>query len=149
MLATLIGYEQPGVAARIVHHGVGEFIEIGDLTVEGPAGLIENVLKKVNYHDKARYFQKVIAETRGVDRAADTIEKAFSGSGVAPLAEEHGAQRTRDRNALTAIQKWLAASRLETRTSAPIRPPRPYLSKCIALPDAIQEDKILGVGKLL
>jgi len=30
MVAIPIGYDQPGVAARIVHHGVGEFVEIGD-----------------------------------------------------------------------------------------------------------------------
>jgi hypothetical protein len=30
-----IGYDQPGIAARIAHHGVGEFVEVEDLTIEG------------------------------------------------------------------------------------------------------------------
>jgi zeaxanthin glucosyltransferase len=32
MVAIPIGYDQPGVAARIAYHGVGEFVEIGNLT---------------------------------------------------------------------------------------------------------------------
>jgi MGT family glycosyltransferase len=46
MVAIPIGYDQPGVAARIAHHGVGEFVEIEDLTVEGVRELIEKVLKQ-------------------------------------------------------------------------------------------------------
>jgi zeaxanthin glucosyltransferase len=34
MVAIPIGYDQPGVAARITYYGVGEFVEVGDLTVE-------------------------------------------------------------------------------------------------------------------
>jgi len=30
-----------------------------------------------NYRDKARWFQKVLTETRGLDVAADLIERAF------------------------------------------------------------------------
>ncbi|MEA2544653.1 MAG: hypothetical protein QOH35_6019, partial [Acidobacteriaceae bacterium] len=30
-----------------------------------------------SYSDKARYFKKVIAQTRGLDVAADVIERAF------------------------------------------------------------------------
>jgi hypothetical protein len=33
-----------GVAARIVHHGVGEFVKIENLTAGGLSGLIEFVL---------------------------------------------------------------------------------------------------------
>jgi UDP:flavonoid glycosyltransferase YjiC (YdhE family) len=32
MVAIPIGHDQPGVAARIAHHGVGEFMEVDDLT---------------------------------------------------------------------------------------------------------------------
>ena len=41
MVAIPIGYDQPGVAARIAHHGVGEFLEIEDLAVEPLRHLIE------------------------------------------------------------------------------------------------------------
>jgi MGT family glycosyltransferase len=77
MVAIPIGYDQPGVAARIAHHGVGEFIEVDNLTVEGLLELIQKVLENPSYGDKARYFQKVIAETRGLEVAADVIEQAF------------------------------------------------------------------------
>ena len=77
MVAIPIGYDQPGVAARIAHHGVGEFVDIEDLTVERVRGLIEKVLNSPGYREKARWFQKVIAQTRGLDLAAEVIERAF------------------------------------------------------------------------
>jgi NADP-dependent 3-hydroxy acid dehydrogenase YdfG len=39
--------------------------------------LIVMVLENPNYRDKARWFQKVLGETRGLDVAADIIERAF------------------------------------------------------------------------
>src|SRR5258708_1116787 len=77
MVAIPIGYDQPGVAARIAYHGVGEFVEIGNLTARRLSELIMKVTANPNYRDKARWFQKVLAETRGLDVAADIIERAF------------------------------------------------------------------------
>jgi zeaxanthin glucosyltransferase len=77
MVAIPIGYDQPGVAARIAHHGAGEFVEVADLTVERLSEVIRQVRTKPSYRDRARYFQKVIAETHGLDVAADAIERAF------------------------------------------------------------------------
>ena len=77
MVAIPIGYDQPGVAARIAHHGVGEFLEIGDVTVGRVQRLIQEVLDNPRYRDKARWYQNVIAQTCGLDVAADVIERAF------------------------------------------------------------------------
>lgn len=77
MVAIPIGYDQPGVAARIAHHGVGELVDIEDLTVERVRGLIEQVMNSSEYREKARWFQKVIAQTRGLDLAAEAMERAF------------------------------------------------------------------------
>jgi MGT family glycosyltransferase len=87
MVAIPIGFDQPGVAARIAHHGVGEFVEVADLAVGRLSRLIQMVLKDSSYRDKARYFQKVIAETRGLDVAADVIERAFGRDRAASLGE--------------------------------------------------------------
>ena len=77
MVAIPIGYDQPGVAARIAYHGVGEFVEIGDLTVRRLSRLIAKVTGNPNYRDKARWFQKVLGETPGLDVAADIIERVL------------------------------------------------------------------------
>jgi MGT family glycosyltransferase len=77
MVAIPIGYDQPGVAARIAHHGVGEFLEVGDVTVGRVQRLIQEVLDNPRYRDKARWYQNVIAQTCGLDVAADVIERAF------------------------------------------------------------------------
>jgi zeaxanthin glucosyltransferase len=77
MVAIPIGYDQPGVAARIAYHGVGEFVEIGNLTARHLSELIAKVKANPNYRDKARWFQKVLGETRGLDVAADIVERVF------------------------------------------------------------------------
>jgi zeaxanthin glucosyltransferase len=77
MVAIPIGYDQPGVAARIAYHGVGELMEVEDLTVKGLLELIQRAMKDSRYGDQSRYFQKAIARTRGLEVAADLIERAF------------------------------------------------------------------------
>lgn len=52
-------------------------MEIEDLTVEGLSQLIQGVLKDQNYRIRAQHFASVIGETRGLDLAADVIERAF------------------------------------------------------------------------
>src|SRR4029077_16875639 len=53
MVAIPIGYDQPGVAARIAYHGVGEFVEIGNLTARHLSELIRKVLKDSSYRDRS------------------------------------------------------------------------------------------------
>jgi len=77
MVAIPIGFEQPGIAARIAHHGVGEFVEIGNLTARRLSELIVRVIADPSYRDKARWFQGILRETRGLDVAADIIERVF------------------------------------------------------------------------
>jgi zeaxanthin glucosyltransferase len=77
MVAIPIGYDQPGVAARIAYHGVGELVKVGDLTAQHLSDLILRVTTNPSYRDKARWFQKILGETRGLDVAADIIERVF------------------------------------------------------------------------
>jgi zeaxanthin glucosyltransferase len=91
MVAIPIGFDQPGVAARVAYHGVGEFVEIGDLTAERLSELIQRVRKNPSYRDRARYFQKVIAQTQGLDLAADVIERAFKTNQIVDSAGERAA----------------------------------------------------------
>ncbi len=58
MVAIPVGYDQPGVAARIAYHGVGDFIEIGNLTPRRLTELIAKIKGNPNYRDKAAWFQK-------------------------------------------------------------------------------------------
>jgi MGT family glycosyltransferase len=88
MVAIPIGYDQPGVAARIAYHGTGEFIEVDELTTDRLKGLIEKVSQDPNYRKRAAYFQKVISKTRGLDVAAGIIEQAFQGYETDNLANK-------------------------------------------------------------
>jgi zeaxanthin glucosyltransferase len=77
MVAIPIGYDQPGVAARIAYHGVGEFVEFDGLTVERLSELIQTVTSKPSYREKARVFRNLIAKQRGLEVAAAVIEHAL------------------------------------------------------------------------
>jgi zeaxanthin glucosyltransferase len=77
MEAIPIGFDQPGVAARVAYHRVGEFVEVGDLTLEVLLELVRKILNNSSYRDRASYFQKVIADSRGLEVAADAVERAF------------------------------------------------------------------------
>jgi zeaxanthin glucosyltransferase len=93
MVAIPIGYEQPGVACRIAHHGVGEFVDVGDVTARRLVELIAKVRLNPSYRDKARWFQQIIKETRGLDVAADIVEWAFrvrQRDAAVALAESRG-----------------------------------------------------------
>jgi MGT family glycosyltransferase len=97
MVAIPIGYDQPGTAARIAHHGTGEFIEVDELTTDRLRGLIEKVLQDPSYRERAEYFQKVISETRGLDLAADIIERAFQKYETGNLANQDSQLSHHDR----------------------------------------------------
>jgi zeaxanthin glucosyltransferase len=92
MVAIPIGYDQPGVAARIAHHGVGDFVEVDELTPVGLRGLIQKVMENPSYGEKAWFFKEVIARTRGLDVAADVIERALVAGRLA-LPSREAAQR--------------------------------------------------------
>jgi zeaxanthin glucosyltransferase len=77
MVALPIAYDQPGVAARIKYHGVGESLGVETLTGQELLGAIRKVLGNPSYRERARYFQEVIGKTRGLEVAADRIEEAF------------------------------------------------------------------------
>jgi zeaxanthin glucosyltransferase len=77
MVAIPIGYDQPGVAARIAYHGVGEFLDIENLSAACVRSLIKQVLENRQYRERARKFQAAIARTHGLDIAAEVIEGAF------------------------------------------------------------------------
>ena len=78
LLAIPIGFDQPGVAARIAYHRIGEFTEIDDLTAQGLSALIRKILEQPEYRDNAQRFQQIIAQNRGLDMAADIVERAFA-----------------------------------------------------------------------
>lgn len=77
MVAIPVGFDQPGVAARIEYHGVGKSLPVETLTVDNLSQAVRTALKDPGYRGRARYFQDVIAKTRGLDRAADIIEEVF------------------------------------------------------------------------
>ena len=89
MVAIPMGNDQPGVAARITYHGVGEFVEFDKLTVERLSEVIQMVRRKPGYREKARAFQNLIARRRGLEVAADVIEHALEANRQGDLAAGH------------------------------------------------------------
>jgi zeaxanthin glucosyltransferase len=80
LVAIPVGFDQPGIAARIVYHGAGESVPVASMNREDLSRAIQKVLGNPSYRDVARRFQRTIAQTHGLDRAADVLERAFNES---------------------------------------------------------------------
>jgi zeaxanthin glucosyltransferase len=77
MVAVPVGFDQPGIASRIAHHGVGEFVGMDEtLTVERLTGLIRKVMGDPAYQQRANDLKQAIAATDGLNLAADIVERA-------------------------------------------------------------------------
>ncbi|MBP0614838.1 glycosyltransferase [Jiella mangrovi] len=87
MLAIPMAFDQPGIAARIVHHGVGERLTRGHLSVRNIARCLERLLTQASFRDNARRIGRDIAISGGVTLAADIIEAALSNARGARAVE--------------------------------------------------------------
>ncbi|WP_161557556.1 nucleotide disphospho-sugar-binding domain-containing protein [Acidisarcina polymorpha] len=65
-----IGFDQPGVAARVAHFGVGRFLNTQTPDRDVLAAMIEEVLGDPSYRNAARRMQEKIAWQNGAQRAA-------------------------------------------------------------------------------
>lgn len=72
-----ITFEQPGNAARVRWTGTGEVVPLSRLSSTSLQAAIEQVLSKEPYRDNARHVQRSIAQSGGVTRAADIIERSL------------------------------------------------------------------------
>jgi zeaxanthin glucosyltransferase len=87
-VAIPITVDQPGVAARIAEKKTGLVVSLNELTPSRLSLLLDQVLNDSTYRDKARYFQKVIADTNGLSKAANLLEQAFGfGNHSQPVLE--------------------------------------------------------------
>jgi zeaxanthin glucosyltransferase len=77
MVAIPIAFDQPGISTRISQHGVGEFVDLDNLSVDNLLEPIRKVLTNRSYAERAHYFKEVIEKTRGLDIAAEVVEQAF------------------------------------------------------------------------
>jgi UDP:flavonoid glycosyltransferase YjiC (YdhE family) len=76
-VAIPVTVDQPGVAARIAEKKTGLFVPLKELNTSRLTLLLDQVFNDSTYRDNARYFQKVIAETNGLSKAADLLEQTF------------------------------------------------------------------------
>jgi MGT family glycosyltransferase len=70
--------DQPGVAARVAHAGVGAFCRVEELTPANLSNLIDEVLNNPGYRARAKQMQSVMNQERSIVRAGECIEQAFA-----------------------------------------------------------------------
>ena len=78
MVALPIANEQPGIASRIRHAGVGEWLSIRALKPARIRAVIEKVYNEPSYRQRARECARQLAGNGGLRRAADIIEQAVT-----------------------------------------------------------------------
>jgi MGT family glycosyltransferase len=78
MVAIPVTNDQPGVAARIAYTKSGAYVSIQEMTASRLSALIDEVLTNPEYRQNANNMKQVIAETNGLEKAADLLEQAFN-----------------------------------------------------------------------
>lgn len=91
MLALPIAFDQPGVAARIVHAGVGVRVQPAFATPAALRRALRRLLDDPAYFRRARELGNDVRAAGGVVRAADLIEAALQG--VQPVLASTGHAR--------------------------------------------------------
>jgi zeaxanthin glucosyltransferase len=79
LLAIPIAFDQPGIAARVVYHGVGRQRSRRWLTAAKVEEDLRALLGTSSYRDHAAALGSIIAERGGAERAAALIEAALLG----------------------------------------------------------------------
>src|SRR5258707_4832147 len=77
LLALPITNDQPGIAARIKHTGVGEWLPLRRLTPQKLRARIEHVLREPSYRLRAQACATELGMMNGLSRAADIVEDAL------------------------------------------------------------------------
>ena len=80
LVAIPVGFDQPGIAARITYHRVGECLPAATLTTEELSAAIRNVLSDETFRRNAQRLQDSIARTDGLGLATDLVEKSLVGA---------------------------------------------------------------------
>jgi MGT family glycosyltransferase len=76
MLVRPIAFEQPGTAARVVHHSAGHRLA-GRMSAEGFAQALQDLLADQSCRNNARRFAAEMAGLGGVEEAADLVDALF------------------------------------------------------------------------
>ena len=83
MVAIPITNDQPGVGARIAFTGTGQVIPLKELSVGRLREAVETVLSDDSYRERANALRAAIAETDGLNKAADIVDRVLSQVAVA------------------------------------------------------------------
>ncbi|MCB8838728.1 glycosyltransferase [Aurantimonas sp. VKM B-3413] len=75
MLAIPMAFDQPGIAARIVYHGVGERVPRVALSEAKIRACLERLLTEARFRDGARTIGRDIENSGGAALAADIVER--------------------------------------------------------------------------
>ena len=78
MVAIPVTNDQRGVAARIADTKTGAYVPIQEMTASRLSALIDEVMSNPKYRQNANNMKQLIAETNGLERAADLLEQAFN-----------------------------------------------------------------------
>ncbi len=76
MVLIPIAHDQPGVAARMSWHGVGEVVPLTQLSVARLRRQIARVLDSPAYREKAQWFKAKLCGQEGVEQACEIIERS-------------------------------------------------------------------------
>lgn len=77
MVALPITHDQPAIAARVAHAGVGETIPIKQATSAKLRALVQRVMREPGYRAQAKRLRDSVSAAGGVERAAAIVEDVW------------------------------------------------------------------------
>ncbi len=78
LVAVPIANDQPGIAARLQWHGLGEIVKLSNLTSEMLRTAMHKVLVDAHYRENALRMRSAIERVRGLPLAVKLIEQAIT-----------------------------------------------------------------------
>ncbi|PTL76950.1 glycosyltransferase [Vitiosangium sp. GDMCC 1.1324] len=83
MVVLPVQFDQPGVAARVAHHGLGVRSSIDTLSPDTLTGLLDEVVEKPSYRRNLERMQAIFQAAEQEQLMADTLEKHLRTRGSA------------------------------------------------------------------
>ena len=77
MVAIPITNDQPGVARRLEHLGVAEFLSPRRASADRIRTALQRILADAKYQDAAAHYQQLLHDGPSVDTAAELVEGAI------------------------------------------------------------------------
>ncbi|WP_141592131.1 glycosyltransferase [Myxococcus sp. AB056] len=93
MVVLPVQYDQPGIAARVVHHGLGQRADLRSLTPDTLVPLLDAVVEQPSYRHELERMKARFQAAEEEQALVDAIERHLPGTSASGAPGQHQAER--------------------------------------------------------